>query len=365
MTKIVSSEYKCSNCQKTFRQNSSLSRHKLQCGANIQRHKCEPCGKKFDRADSFKRHANVCKGKGKRIIKCFRCDKQFKYKWFLTRHLDSCKKCTNCKNILEDGIDHICELIVKLPKQRPKAIKKTPPAVPSVQTPPDAIAEYEEPPNLWDLTGDMLFFQVIPSQTAPEPQHINTCIYCLPLLPGSADCLRCANVHDLEVASSVLVAPYSCEHCSYPNSVDFRIDSVPAKTPLAPPIVETPTDVPSVETPTAVPSVETSPAVVPSVETPTAVPSVETPLAVPSVETPTAVPSVETPTAVPSVETPTDVPSVETSPAVPSVETPPAVPSVETPTDVPSVETPLAVPSVETSPAVPIPLDEVKLVIIM
>ena len=193
---ITSNEYKCLNCPKIFKHNSSFCRHKLVCGNETQTpgYDCKTCGRTFDRADTLKRHVKVCKGIEKKIIKCDRCDKEFMYQWYLTRHQQCCvRKCKTCSKKIEDGDDHVCRgLLVQLPKNRRKGANKI------AET---SSSEYEQPPTLWDLTELATLLElgyassdtenpvkVNPSQAqaAPDLQHdIDECAYCLPLLPGS------------------------------------------------------------------------------------------------------------------------------------------------------------------------------------
>ena len=233
---VTSNEYKCVHCQKVFKHNSSLSRHKLVCGNDAPSYDCKTCDRTFDRADTLKRLVNVsgCKGKEKKIFRCDRCDSKFDYQWFLTRHHKSCvDKCKNCRKKIKDGDDHICRgLLVKLPKNRLKGVNKRAEM---------SSLEYEQQLNLAELAtllnfGDASSDREKPiegdisqAQAAPDSQHvIAECLYCFPLLPGSADhCLQCSNPDAVEFARTVYDVPYSCQHCSGTNPVDFRIDCVP------------------------------------------------------------------------------------------------------------------------------------------
>lgn len=92
------------SCGKIFLHKSSFSRHRKECKKNTKTshigYKCDRCHKTFSRKDNKVIHQKSCEKKKKNQGFCQICNKDFKYQYYLKRHLvvheRSLLKCSYC-----------------------------------------------------------------------------------------------------------------------------------------------------------------------------------------------------------------------------------------------------------------------------
>ena len=101
--------YICKLCKKTFKHQSSHSRHLSTCG-QAKAFKCKICTTEFKRKDALKRHQEICQPKV--AFECHLCDKKFQKNWMLQRHLKKVNcvpvkgiECPHCKKLFKREIN--------------------------------------------------------------------------------------------------------------------------------------------------------------------------------------------------------------------------------------------------------------------
>ena len=104
---------KCRSCRKSFSCSSSLNRHLREKHRAHEPYICSICNKIYKRKDVLQKHISSCKNKNKRSknFHCPYCSRKYGQKYNLSKHIRKCHKCNICniayKN-LSDLKNHQC-----------------------------------------------------------------------------------------------------------------------------------------------------------------------------------------------------------------------------------------------------------------
>ena len=95
--------FQCDTCEKAFKLNFHLKRHKDSCRHALSFVTCEECGKKLASKKVLKYHKASCNPS--KVYLCFECDISFEYYSILADH----RKKEHSK-IVCDFCDHVCHV---------------------------------------------------------------------------------------------------------------------------------------------------------------------------------------------------------------------------------------------------------------